>query len=922
MRSFGRAVYDPAVSRKGKRAQRPSQKAPETPDSASSADTPSDPLFRGPVELALFGVVTLTVCLVALWFSLSVNRVFDVPKALALKAGGGGAFLVWLLYALFGKGIAWRSIRLFIVPVTALTSVVIISTFLSLDIPTSIYGVYERQFGLQGFLGCVGLFVVCATCLKDRRGAVVALSILAILGGLIGTYSYLQSTGQDPYPFFYEKPHNKVYSFLGNATFAGNSLALILPISTILSLVAIGVTHRRSKRPPEETILWCLLGAGLVLFLQIGPGVWAASEGMPQEKRESLYQLGVAISLGFLVSMAAIGSWGPNFVRAQTHFVRSIADRMMAGGLLGAVIGILMGLLFTRTRGAWVGSAIAFAGGLVLLPLLLRGQPSFKPVLRVCLGILALGSLLMTIFFIHPKSVCHDPKGKCMLIAQTIRSIPAAFDPKRQDFGPGQGTRMYLWSEMPRVLVHHDQTLDRMYDDQADYAAHVEHGLIKGLELAHLEAPSEQTRAFDKAWRRISVWLFGIGIETYRYAFMSHKSKRLEALDPMTNHDNPHNNYLYVLASFGLFGLAAYLWLLWRLLSVAFFRFVGWVEKSADGTPYTLVDRAIAFGVVTSFFSYAVYSIAGFDSVACSVFFYFLLGAAAVYLEPNENEPLRPLGAQVLHHAQGGKDPSIFAHPVVPTLLSSALALILGGLLLNSVWGGITVFRAEHAFVAIDEPRPRDPATFLARKVEDTLRAIKIHPYESYYRQSLGGTYLQGGRYYQRGAQQMLKEGKVPQSEAGAQRARQYFDKARTALYSALHHGWAPENVFISLFQVDLASRASRQAERDLERALVHSPHLGAVRANLALLELERKAYVEALHDCQWVLEVDPKSVMALKTCGRALFELSRFNEAETYLVRAQKIKPNDPTIKTALEELHTRKEKKATTSTHASSST
>ncbi|NJK90107.1 MAG: hypothetical protein HC923_12450 [Myxococcales bacterium] len=48
------------------------------------------------------------------------------------------------------------------------------------------------------------------------------------------------------------------------------------------------------------------------------------------------------------------------------------------------------------------------------------------------------------------------------LYARTVRSIPAAFDPDRTDFGQGQGTRPYLWSESPRVLTNHRDTLNRI----------------------------------------------------------------------------------------------------------------------------------------------------------------------------------------------------------------------------------------------------------------------------------------------------------------------------------------------------------------------------------------------------------------------------------------------------------------------------
>jgi tetratricopeptide (TPR) repeat protein len=141
-------------------------------------------------------------------------------------------------------------------------------------------------------------------------------------------------------------------------------------------------------------------------------------------------------------------------------------------------------------------------------------------------------------------------------------------------------------------------------------------------------------------------------------------------------------------------------------------------------------------------------------------------------------------------------------------------------------------------------------------------------------------------------------------AEAMKKAGDQLLQKGETALFAALEHAWAPENVFISLFSLYYAWQKYDLAEYALERALEHSPHLGAVRANLAVLELERRAYDEALADCQWVLDVDPRSTVALRTCGRAAQMLGRYDEAQGYLERAQAIAPADKIIKEYLADL------------------
>ncbi|MEM7679025.1 MAG: hypothetical protein AAF449_23865, partial [Myxococcota bacterium] len=513
-------------------------------------------------------------------------------------------------------------------------------------VATSFNGVYERQFGLQGFLACVGLFFLTATSIRGKRGAWMSIGVLAIVGSTIGIYALFQAFGWDPYPFFWNRPHNKVYSFLGNATFAGNALALVLPLVAVAGSVATAYTiacpQRRSAAVTHAS-LWALGFFG-VLFAQIVPGRMVALSALslepvaksPPSDLTLAFKFGLIIAAGLLIGGALFGTWGPRSTRLESQKGRFGADAVAAGALTAMVVGMFFGLLFTRTRGAWVGTAVALGVGLILFPLIAKGTRYYTPMVRIFGGTAAAIALAFTVYVFAPGAVCGPrDKGACWTYAETIRSIPAAFDPNRTDYGKGQGTRRYLWSESPRVLFNHTETLQRYYDDRADYAQYVTEPLQREFGLDSVSSLTDNEKSFDRTWRSIGVWLFGIGIETYRYAFMSHKSMLLEKLDPMTNHDNPHNNYLYVLASFGLAGLAAYVWLLITLLGQAFRRF------TAAESPWT--DRAMAFGVVLSFFSYSVYSIAGFDSVACSVFLFFLLGAAAALFVPNIGEIPEPL---------------------------------------------------------------------------------------------------------------------------------------------------------------------------------------------------------------------------------------------------------------------------------------
>ncbi len=832
-----------------------------------ASPSPAGSLVAGPIEAGLLVAAFVAAAGVALHFDLGVNRVFDVPKAVALKTLGGGAGLVWLLFAAFGPGVRWGAARVFAGPLLALTLVLLASTALSIDPATSLRGVYERQFGLQGLLACVGLYFVVSTGLVGRRAVTAGLALLALLGAMLGGYALLQRVGADPWPFF-RTPHNKVYAFLGNATFAGNALALLFPVSTVLAAVELAKQAPKIRSGDTRALLVGFFGAmGLLVLIGYvsAAGLGPNDDGAFAVGLFQLGQLGAAFGVLFAIRSGSIGS--PSGPPADRDFW----DGVLAGALAAFAILIAVGIYATRTRGAWVGSGVAVALGLAFLPLLFRGSASdtrrYAALSYGVLGFLAVALLLFVRF-------------SDSLAARTLRSIPAAFDPERTDFGKGQGTRPYLWQESIRVLTNHGDTLERQFEDREARAAALQGPLLDATPFLPSSPPSDGARAFEKSWRTPMVWAFGIGIETYRYAFMSHKSKRLEALDPMTNHDNPHNNYLYVLASMGILGLAAYLWLLYRLFARTLARF-----REPDA-PWP--DRALAFGVMTSFFSYAVYSIAGFDSVACSVFFYLMLGVTAVLLGGPPSEERRPLSA-----ALGPLLPAGWAKPV-----SVLAAVTFGALLAHGALTGVLVMRAEQAFTG----DPKAEAT-LETRVEDMHRAIRLSPHESFYPQSLGSLYGQAARRSLQQAEALEAKARTDSQRASAyltqantlrQEAARQTDLARMSLLAALDHAWAPENIYISLFQVLYALGKDKEAEDALERALRHSPHLGAVRANLAALQLARGANEPALRNARWVLEVDRKSALAFRTAGQVLIEQGELEEAAFMLRRARRFSPND----------------------------
>jgi tetratricopeptide (TPR) repeat protein/O-antigen ligase len=868
--------------------------------------------FFGALLVVVALLTTAGVCLV---FSLEVNRVFDVPKAVILKLGGGGALLLWLAYGTFSRGFFWDGTRPLLGPIAFFCAAVVLSTLFSIDPVMSLRGVYERQFGLQGVLACAGLFVAIATGLRSRRGAKTVLVFITVLTGILGAYAAVQAHGLDPFPFFRE-PSTKVYSFLGNATFAGNALALTFPIALAVTVCALVQAIRPSWATPELEA--------------------------PESDQSGARSIVIASAVSLVVLMVCI----------------------------------VLGLIYTRTRGAWVATAVSLACMMYLSGGLFPHRPQAQKMLRIGTAALVGACSLLVLGF---------AVGSDHLYARTIRSIPAAFNPNRTDHGKGQGTRPYLWSESPRVLFSHQQTIERKNRDLELYRAHVNDRQIEFSNATNtiVEVPFrhvELSNEFDPSWRRWVVYLFGIGIETYRYAFMSHKSERLEALDPMTNHDNPHNNYLYILASLGLFGFAAYTWLLWKFLSWSFkncslparnlvrtqddgalkgdlvtsvhddvrgqnafltletanaplvLRVIqfslpdtraqiqkGRVVVSGSSSemlrqalqkillpPKNALDvRILALGIVGSFVSYAVYSIAGFDSVACAVFLFILFGASSVLLREESHQlPRRRIHAHLWHEFQRTSSHwGIASERIKPLFMAgtTAVTLVIAIIACTGMFDAVRTWQAERAYVSSADERGFEA------QVAKVTEAILDRPDESFYRQRLA-------TLFDTAAEQYRQQSTTEDDRNGAYRkllikeADAYSERSEILLYSSLDHAWAPENIFISLFQHHYRLGKDVEAKAALELALSHSPHLAPLRANLAALELDQDQAEQALNDCEHALRIDPANVLALRVCGRASGQLGNLEPAEKYLLRAKRLVPEDETIGRWLEELRAQK--------------
>ena len=836
------------------------------------------------IDAILVTLSVVTVFCVALRFDLDVNRVFDVPKATALKVGGCGLFACWLLRGFF-HGVPWKSMRVFGAPVAAITLSAMISTLLSIDPWVSLTGVYERQFGLGGLLGCIGLFVVVVTSVRSRRGALAVMSSLVVVGGIIGSYALLQRLGVDPYGFF-PSPTTMAWSTLGNSNLAGDALALLFPLSFLLA--ALGVGHAVSRTHLGATsirrsaaVAWVAVGFFVVVALQTIPGWRAAlNASLDVDAKQTRHQLSVLLSIATLCAAAVAGSFGPTRFRARSETMQKRLDALLAGGLLASAVAIGIGIFATRARSAWVATAGASFVGLLLAPLLF--SETRAQLRRACVACFSANAVIavavVSVVVLAPKS----------FFSTTVTSVFSAFTSPAEGHARGQGTRRYLWAESPRVLLGHRATLELRHRDHDERAANVTRDAIPGVVLNVDKPLTASEKEIDLAWRSVAVFPFGVGLDNYRVAFMSHKSAELEALDP-SQMDNPHNNYLYVLACLGVAGLVAYLWLLARMLLCSCRAFLQKEPRSLTTKCAPRAQRAVALAFFLSLVSYCIYSIAGFDSLVSSTFFYVMAGAAAVYFEPQVDEPRFPpwVSMQGQWAAFRGR---YLALDLVPRRrwFPFAMVALLSALLAHSVYGALKLSAAEHAIVG----KTRAAVDFNVR-LENVKKAIALLPHEPVYKIKLAALYTILANEKRLLAAIAQENGETARVQTLLREADDASKLAEIALFASLDHAWAPDDTYLSLMNLYEAWGKPDRAEYATERALQYTPHRADVRAHLAGLKLARGDHAAALVDGQRAIELDANSVSALLTCGRASEALGRKDDATRFYDRARALDPD-----------------------------
>lgn len=300
--------------------------------------------------------------------------------------------------------------------------------------------------------------------------------------------------------------------------------------------------------------------------------------------------------------------------------------------------------------------------------------------------------------------------------------------------------------------------------------------------------------------------LFGIGIESFRRGFMPYKPLELSQLEPNVNYDDPHNNFLGVLAKVGIIGFVFYAWI--------FIAAAGMLYKTLKMAE-PKKEKMLIIGIAAALVAYATNLVTIFDMLPSLMMFYALLGLIMasynIYVRPTEEiKQTKPW--------------------VKPTTLV-AWALLLGLSLYNgyyyfNAWKAESYFRSglgnmryyeSNQASLTDEQKPQ----VIASSLYFLDKAMAYNPNESYY----AINYLRAASYYWDLTQTASPDEANNVVATAIAKAQQYESTT-----------WAPENLYATMANVYAKVGGLDKSIEYFEKAVNWDHQFYSARMNLAIL--------------------------------------------------------------------------------------
>lgn len=374
--------------------------------------------------------------------------------------------------------------------------------------------------------------------------------------------------------------------------------------------------------------------------------------------------------------------------------------------------------------------------------------------------------------------------------------------------------------------------------------------------------------------------IFGCGVAMFPNAFEEFYSHELRWTEAGKYFDHPHNNFIFILTSMGIIGLAAYLLIIVQGMGAALkgLRYgqgspagAGTSRRHNKPTHYAMAEPI--FAAFAAFFAgYVVYGITNFDDISTMLYLFLLLGVLKVL---------------TLKH---GKIAIVIAAPkvsktgVILGKISAVILILLCGL---SFYDSINELKADRHFKIAN-------LLFAGGKFKESVQemntAIQLNNYCAAYKLTLAFDVYK----YCAANETMPQSNKINLlnqviDEVAKAKEKHYYLNECDGLLSLVH------------YEIGNTDEAERLKALVIGRDSVNVSY----RLNLARYYVKAGRENDAQSELDEVLRARPKNVEVLLTAAFLNMKMNKKAEAIRYCEKVLELEPGNGTAKRMLSEVN-----------------
>ena len=496
---------------------------------------------------------------VPLFFNIHSERVFEPDKLVLLRSIA--LFMALILVVKFVEFRGWQNLRQlkwhdessiwrvpFVLPVTLLVLVYVISTIFSITPRVSWAGSYQRLQGTYTTLSYIVILVAVATTIRSRSQINRIVTAVIITSIPISFYGLLQHFGLDPLPWG-GNVEDRIAGHMGNSIFIAAYLIMVVPLT--LARIIDAFTNILSD---EKLSFSDVLRSSIYIFtlaIQLLAIYWSGSRGP---------LIGLAVGLFSFILVLLVSLRNAASERGAFHFT----DLLYAIVLVApSIIALLFSNVIIQVATPFIAFAIFF--GMVVISVILI---LIMVALRRGWKWLWLSWLLLTVFVAGWLLLFNIPTSRMMMLKNTP-IIGSVFEAQLG------------WKELPKIgsygrMLDPSQTVGREKSNRVRVL--IWEGVIDLIRPHQpLKYPDESVDKFNFLRP-----LIGYGPESMYVAYNKFYPAELATVEARNaSPDRSHNETFDALVITGLFGFLA-----WQTLYVSVFyygfRYLGVIGSKRD----------------------------------------------------------------------------------------------------------------------------------------------------------------------------------------------------------------------------------------------------------------------------------------------------------------------------------------------------